>query len=242
MQKNNIQKKAIIVGGTSGIGKSLAKILLKKKYKICVIGRRINLLDNLQSKYLKTLIVEKFDIRNTENTKSIFDKLEKKLGGLDLVIVSSAITATHKDKECSDKDVIDTNITGFTSVMDWSYNYFKRKKAGHIVAITSIAGLSLNTKKDIYRKTKKYQIKYIKNIREKMNTEKNNVLITDIRPGFVRTRLLDSTNKMLAISSKNAANKIYKDITKKKKVAYIPKIWALIGAPLELVNKVLRKI
>jgi len=42
-------KEAIIIGASSGIGKELAKILDAKKYSIGIVGRRVNLLKELQS-------------------------------------------------------------------------------------------------------------------------------------------------------------------------------------------------
>jgi short-subunit dehydrogenase len=41
-------KKAIVIGATSGIGKELAKVLARNNYILGLVGRRIELLDELQ--------------------------------------------------------------------------------------------------------------------------------------------------------------------------------------------------
>lgn len=54
--RSNMQK-AIIVGATSGIGKSLALLLADNGYKVGIIGRRENLLAELHTEKPNTFIV-----------------------------------------------------------------------------------------------------------------------------------------------------------------------------------------
>ncbi|MFT6716781.1 MAG: NAD(P)-dependent dehydrogenase (short-subunit alcohol dehydrogenase family), partial [Saprospiraceae bacterium] len=43
-------KKAIIIGGTSGIGRALAEKLLENDWKVAITGRRVELLDEIKVK------------------------------------------------------------------------------------------------------------------------------------------------------------------------------------------------
>ena len=44
-------KNAIVFGATSGIGKSIAEILIKKGYKVAITGRRLEKLEEFKSAY-----------------------------------------------------------------------------------------------------------------------------------------------------------------------------------------------
>lgn len=48
MQFENNSEKAIIIGGTTGLGKKLANILLANNYRIAVTGIEKDIIDNLQ--------------------------------------------------------------------------------------------------------------------------------------------------------------------------------------------------
>ena len=55
-------KRAINVGATSGIGKSLAEILLLEGYVVGVIGRREEFLQLTQEKYLGRAFFKRMDV------------------------------------------------------------------------------------------------------------------------------------------------------------------------------------
>lgn len=76
-------KKAIVVGSTSGIGKELARMLVKSGYKVRVTGRRKALLVALKQEHPDTIYAKTFDV--TDTTLSILEltELVVELGGLD---------------------------------------------------------------------------------------------------------------------------------------------------------------
>ena len=68
-----------------------------------------------------------------------------------------------------EKRTIDTNIYGFTAVADWTFNYFEKQTFGHLVAISSIAGLRGSRQAPAYNATKAFQINYLEALRQKLN-------------------------------------------------------------------------
>ena len=80
-------KKAIVIGATSGIGKELARLLVKENYQVGITGRRTSLLEELKSEHPEFYDTQELDI--TSNPIPSLQKLIKKLGGLDLLILSS---------------------------------------------------------------------------------------------------------------------------------------------------------
>lgn len=70
-------KRAIIIGATPGIGKELAKLLLKNNYVVGAVGRRTHLLEKLTSENPNSLFVKMIDITDTEGTKEKLHELKK---------------------------------------------------------------------------------------------------------------------------------------------------------------------
>ena len=120
-------KKAIIIGASSGIGKGIALELLKKNYKIAISARRKERLNEIKSLNPDNVIVKVFD-SSTEKNDSLLSELVKNLGGLDLLIYSSGIGILNKKLDYQiEKKVNNLNVSGFTQVVDWGFNYFLKQ-------------------------------------------------------------------------------------------------------------------
>ena len=135
-------KRAIVIGATSGIGKGMAQLLTKNEYIVGITGRRINLLNDLKKENPNQYIIKSFDVTDIDNVTLILNDLVEELGGLDLMIISAGTGPYNYNLEFElEKLTIDTDVIGFTAIADWTYKYFKLQNYGHLVAITSIAGL-----------------------------------------------------------------------------------------------------
>jgi len=60
-----------------------------------------------------------------------------------------------------------------------------------------------------------------------------NIHITDIRPGFVDTRMAKGEGLFWVASVEKAAKQIYTAIVKKKKIVYVTKRWGIIALVLK---------
>jgi short-subunit dehydrogenase len=228
-------KKAIIIGATSGIGKGLAEILIHNSYKVGITGRRINLLNDLKSKNPDLYIIKNFDVTDTKNIFKNLEELAYELGGLDLLIICSGTGDLNEALDFqTEKQTIDTNISGFTAVAGWTFNFFKNQSSGHLVAITSIGGLRGSSQAPAYNATKAYQINYLEGLRQKARKANLRLFITDIRPGLVDTVMAKGEGLFWVSPVKKATIQIYKAIIKKKKIAYVTKRWQLIAILLKL--------
>lgn len=223
-------KKAIIIGATSGIGRGLAKILVENNYLVGITGRRTNLLEEIKSEKPDSYFIENFDISNAETVSFHLEKLVSMLGGLDILVLSSGTDNFNNSLNYEiEKLTIATNVNGFTAIADWSFNYFKSQQHGHLVAISSIAGLRGNRQSPAYAATKAYQIIYLESLRVKAKNSGLPIYITDVRPGFVDTAMAKSDILFWVAPVDKAAGQIYKAIGTKRKVVYVTKRWKMIG-------------
>jgi short-subunit dehydrogenase len=233
-------KKAIIVGATSGIGKELANVLANNNYKVGITGRRTQLLQELKQHNPDQFVVRTFDVTETDAVPGHLQELVNELGGLDLLVLSSGTGELNKPLDFKiEKGTIDVNVSGFTCVTDWSFNYFWKQKAGHFVNISSIAGIRGSGIATAYNASKAFQINYLEGLRQKATKLKLPVTITDIRPGFVDTPMAKGEGQFWVVPVEKAAAQIFGVIRKKKRVAYISKRWWLIAILLKLIPKFL---
>ena len=229
-------EKAIVVGATSGIGRGIAKLLVHSGYQVGITGRRTQLLEELKKENPSGYIIEAFDVRDTDIIPEHLNELTKELGGLDLLIISSGTgnRIDHLDFEI-EKRTIDTNVSGFTAVADWAFNYFREQKFGHLVNISSISGLRGNRFAPSYGASKAYQINYLEGLRQKAGNLKYPIAITDIRPGFVDTAMAKGAGVFWVSSVEKASKQIFTAIRAKRKVVYITRRWGLIAILLKLI-------
>jgi short-subunit dehydrogenase len=223
-------KTALLLGATSGIGRALANQLVANNYMVAITGRRHDLLEQIQKEHPDQYITLPVDITLTNTLPQHLDDLATRLGHIDLLIICSGTGDLNPNLDFTmEKRTIDTNVTGFTAVADWAYNYFEKQKAGHLVAITSLAGLRGSSQAPSYSATKAYEMNYLEGLRQKASRSKLPILISDIRPGFVDTAMAKGEGLFWVATVEKAARQIVHAIKRQKKVAYITKRWGIVA-------------
>lgn len=237
-------KKAIVIGATSGIGKSITELLIQNDYAVGVTGRRLEMLISLKEKNTDKIFYCQMDVQELSSIETICDNLVNQLDGLDLIIISAGIGDENKSLDFTiENNVIKTNIQGFTCVADWAIRYFKKQGYGHLVNISSIAGLMGNGEAPSYNATKAFQINYLEGLRLNADKAGTNINLTDVRPGYVNTDMAKGEGMFWVAPVEKAAKQIFSAIKRKKKVVYITKRWRIIGFLLKIIPySILRKL
>ncbi len=223
-------KKAIIIGATSGIGKELARILSRNKYIVGLAGRRIHLLNDLKKELPNDSFIKKIDVSETDNAINQFKELISEMEDVDLVVISSGVGFVNHDLEWSqEKETIDVNVSGFTAMANIAIHHFLLKGSGHLVGISSIAGIRGDDSAPAYNASKAFVSNYMEGLRKKISKLKMSIVVADIQPGFIDTAMAKGDGLFWMASPQKAAQQIYKAILKKRRHAYITKRWRVIG-------------
>ncbi|MGK9124500.1 SDR family NAD(P)-dependent oxidoreductase [Olivibacter sp. SA151] len=223
-------KRIVIVGASSGIGSVLATLLAAKGNALGITGRRGALLYELKNKYPGNIYVSSFDIQETHTCPGYLEELVQQMGGLDLLVISAGNGEVNEALDFSvENEMIALNVCGFTCVADWAFNYFLQQGYGHLVAITSLAGLRGSRQAPAYSATKAYQIRYLESLRQKAFHLQKEIIVTDICPGFVDTPMAKSPVKFWVAPVEKAAKQIVQAIDRRKNTAYITRRWQIIA-------------
>ena len=224
----------VIIGATSGIGKALFEKYARGDNRIGIVGRRANLLDELCQKYPSKTITAKADITNLEEIEQAINALHKELEYIDLAIMCSGTGDINATLEYNvERLTIDTNITGWTFVIDRLYNIFVQQGHGHLVAITSAGGFRGEPIAPAYSASKAYQINYMEALRKKAYKSGSQIYVTDIRPGLVNTAMAKGEGLFWVMTVEKVANQIITAIHKNKYKAYVTKRWHILA----IINK-----
>ncbi|MGI5913622.1 MAG: SDR family NAD(P)-dependent oxidoreductase [Bacteroidales bacterium] len=229
-------KKVIIVGATSGIGRELARVFVAKGYQVGVAGRRSELLAEIKEENPKQYFTKQIDVSDTEALPLLLNSLARDLGGMDILINCAGVGKKNEELDFAiDKMIVETNVVGFTAVIDWAYNYLINKRGGQIVNISSVSGIRGHRFGSFsYSASKSYQMRYLEGLRHKLVKAKIPIYVTDIRPGFVDTDMIPKNRYFWVISADKAARLIFRSITRKRNVAYITKRWIIIVAIIKI--------
>jgi short-subunit dehydrogenase len=180
-----MKKRAIVIGASSGIGREVAKLLIQEGWTLGVAARRVEMLQDIGN-----VEVEQIDV-TTEDAPARLRSLIEKLGGMDLFFYASGIGKQNRELQ-QDIEIatMQTNALGFTRMIGEAYRYFAEQGAGHIAAITSIAGTKGLGPAPAYSATKAMQNVYLQALEQQAHARGLRIHFTDIRPGFVDTALL----------------------------------------------------
>lgn len=229
----NKNKRAIVIGASSGIGKEVAQLLVKEGWTVGVAARRVELLQDIGA-----VDTEVIDVTQKEATVKLRNLIER-LGGMDLFFYASGIGKQNRElQENIELATMETNAVGFTRMIGEAYRYFAERGEGHIAAITSIAGTKGLGPAPAYSATKAMQNTYLEALEQLSNAKGLKIRFTDIRPGFVDTALLnDDFHYPMMLKPEAVAKDIVKAIHAKKHVCIIDWRYRILTALWQLIPR-----
>ena len=230
-------KKAIIIGATSGIGKALAEVMVEDGWQLGITGRRAGLLEEIAARNPEVIELAAFDL-TADNATSKLEEMIAAMGEIDLLVLSSGTGDLDSDLDPAITRRTNTlNVDAFSEVVLFAYKYFAGKGGGHIAAITSVAGLRGGDDSPSYGASKAYQINFLEALRKRSLKLKENVSVTDLRPGSVDTDMMKGDGHFWISTPEKAARTMYKGISKRKSVQYVTPRWRFIGGLLNIMPR-----
>lgn len=224
-------KRVVIMGASSGIGYAVAEAFASRGVKVGLAARHTSSLLDLQQRYPGFVEYEKIDITHVDAPNRLASLVEK-LGGMDIYFHVAGIGAENVALDPQrEVDIITTNAAAFARMTAAAYRIFSDKGLkGQIAAVTSVAGTNGIGRLSAYSASKKCAQTYLVALEQLAHEEKADITFTDIRPGWVRTPLLEKTKEYpMEMTLEYALPYIIKAIVRKERVAYVDWRWGLVA-------------
>lgn len=236
-------KKVIIIGASSGLGRQLAWIYAESGALVGITGRRSDKLADTAARFPENLVPSCFDI-TAENPRQQLRQLIDRLGGLDLLVYNAGIGMPSERLDWKSEEItIRLNVTAFTEVVSFAYNFFVAQGFGQIAITTSVAGMRGNSLAPAYSASKAFMSVYAESLNLKAKKAGIPIIITDLRPGFVNTKPAAGHQRIWVAQPAKAARQMHVAIEAGKRLAYITHRWALAGLLLRIIPfSLLRRI
>lgn len=224
--------KALVTGGSSGIGLEIAKKLDSMGYDIILVSRNKKKLELASQELTNNTTIIPTDISSTYNCKKLFKKVKDE--DIDILINCAGIGQFgyfNDSKIDEDLDLIDLNIEATHTLTKLFSKYFYDKNSGYILNIASTAAFSPGPLMATYFASKKYVYRLTVAINKELKKLKSNVYVGCFCPGPVNTHFNDNLgikfNK--ALDSNIAAEIAIKGMFKRK-TTIIPKFSQKLNA------------
>ena len=210
-------KKIWITGASSGIGKTLAIKFANQGWQVAASARRENLLKDL-NRQNPNIYSFPLDVRNENESKNTFQNIIKKFQTIDMSVFCTGIHDPDAEKKLSSekiREIMETNFFGTLNCIIAVNSFFREKKNGHIVIVSSVAGYRGLPAASGYCASKAALISLSESLY--FDFKRKNVKVSLISPGFIKTPLTDKNKFPMPMikSAEYAAEKIFIGLTKK---------------------------
>jgi 3-oxoacyl-[acyl-carrier protein] reductase len=177
-------RKAIVTGGTTGIGRAIAVLLASEGAKVFVCGRTPEHLGDALERIREVGEGDgiNVDLAKRDDVEQFFKAAEAFLGGLDIAVINAAVPADAL-AETGEDDTDYQMAVDFTSYLTTTQAAAKRMKAGSdIVLIGSMSAVSRAGGSSIYVAAKSGIQGFAKSLREELAEQ--DIKVGLIEPGF----------------------------------------------------------
>ncbi|MCI1753699.1 MAG: SDR family oxidoreductase [Flavobacteriales bacterium] len=226
--KNLKGKLVLITGGSSGIGKIMARLMLERQAKVVIWDIDQASIDATKSEFSNQgeVFGYKVDVSNAEQVQATAARVKQEVGVVDVVINSAGVVVGklfHDHTAAEIARTLNINVAGSMYVTKAFLDGMLAQNSGHICNIASSGGLISNPKMSVYAASKWAVIGWSDSLRLEMKQMKKDVHVTTIMPYYIHTGMFEGVRSRIPILEPEAAAlTIVKAIERNKTMVTIP--------------------
>lgn len=190
-------KKALVTGGTKGIGKAITQEFIELGADVLVVARNeadfLTLKSEIKSDKIDFL---QADLSKAEDIQKVIEQTENKWNALDILVNNVGMNIRKKTIEYSAEQydrIMNTNLRSAFELSKQLYPHLKRSEQGNIVNISSVAGQMHLRTGSIYGMTKAALIQLTKNLAGEW--AEDNIRVNAVSPWYINTPLAQTVLK-----------------------------------------------
>ncbi len=189
-------KTALVTGATGGIGGAIAKALHAQGAHVVLSGTRESALQELAAQFGERVSFVAANLSDSAAVDGLVAKAEEAAGApLDIVIANAGVTRDGLIVRMKDEDwdtVIKVNLEGYFRLARAAAKGMMKRRAGRIIGITSIVGVTGNPGQTNYAASKAGMIGFSKALAQELASR--GVTVNCVAPGFIASPMTDSLN------------------------------------------------
>lgn len=189
-------KKALVTGASGGIGGAIAKALRAQGAEVGLSGRNVEALNKLASEIGAGTHVLPGDLNTAEAADALIKSAEEKMGQVDILVNNAGLTKDGLFMRMKDEDwqvVQDVNLTAPFRLIRSAIKGMMKRRAGRIINITSVVGVTGNPGQANYCASKAGMIGMSKSMAAEVASR--GITVNCIAPGFIATAMTEALNE-----------------------------------------------
>ena len=179
---------AFVTGGTRGIGLAIARTLHAAGAKVAIVGRDQAKAAAAAAEFGERGVAAACDVARADQVEAAVAAAEQALGPIDILVNNAGLTRDNILLRLTDADwdaVLDANLKGAFHTTRAVIKGMMKRRAGRIINITSIVGLTGNKGQANYAASKAGLIGFTKSVAKEYASR--GILANCIAPGFIET-------------------------------------------------------
>ncbi|MFF2595235.1 3-oxoacyl-[acyl-carrier-protein] reductase [Priestia megaterium] len=193
-------KVAVVTGASRGIGRAVAIELGKLGAKVVVNysgseAKALEVVDEIKGLGTDAIAVQA-NVAESDSVQSMIKEAISTFGSVDILVNNAGITRDNllmRMKEDEWDDVINTNLKGVFLCTKAVTRQMMKQRAGRIINISSIVGVSGNAGQANYVAAKSGVIGLTKTTAKELASR--NITVNAVAPGFIATDMTDKLNE-----------------------------------------------
>lgn len=213
-------KKALVTGGTAGIGKAIAALFAEHGADVAIFGtnkeraeQALKEIDAAKADPSQKTASFLLDVSKPKEVDQAVEQLLKEWGSVDILVNNAGITKDNLLIRMSEEDwdqVLSVNLKSVFNLCRSLGRPMMKARSGVIINISSVIGLTGNAGQVNYAASKSGMIGFTKSLAKELASR--NVRANCIAPGYIETQMTDALNDAVkgAILEKIPMNRIGK--------------------------------
>ncbi|MEV1001167.1 SDR family NAD(P)-dependent oxidoreductase [Nonomuraea sp. NPDC050202] len=133
-----------VTGSSRGLGREFVKAALSRGDKVAATARTAESLDDLVTAYGDLVLPLKLDVTDTAAVRASVTRAKEHFGRLDVIVNNAGYAQVGAVEELTGQDLrdqLETNLFGALWVIQAALPYLREQGSGHIIQLSSAAGL-----------------------------------------------------------------------------------------------------
>ena len=243
-------KVVVVTGGSSGIGKQVAKDLLGLEARVIICSSQPSKLEKARTELTRVghqIDARVCDVRYTEDVNRLAEYVLRQYGQVDILVNNAGYAVYRPFEESSVEevlDLLDVNLAGTMRCAKAFLPDMMAHRSGRIVNVSSIGGETIITPNAVYCAAKHGMVAWTRAIRYEL--AHYGIAVNVVCPGHTKTNFHDHPSfrrrdvyrkkEARSLTVETVSDKILDAIRRDRVVTYVPAwqrlvAWALNALP-----------